>query len=165
MYIILAPYNADKMLIFQTYNESVLEVDLGICGAYYFPDISFFDGNAYAIPIEDSTSMLRINLSLLQLSIHEAIQVQGMPWVLLQSIAERNIHALEQGDPNTALLPFMITAESRDNHDEVGSLESLTLTFELLSLKPAVMNHYVSDSQLKSDIQKGGDEEKRRRLT
>ena len=143
MYIFMIPWTADRILMFDTTKESVHEVGLEIRGYYNPPSISFIDGNAYAIPLYCSKSMLKINLLQLQ-TLHQAIQVKGMPWAFLKSIAESNIHALEQGDSNTGLLPFMIAAKrKRKYQNEEASLASLTLTYQLLSMKPAVMNRYV----------------------
>lgn len=145
MYIFMVPNHADRILMFDTKNESVHEVGSGIRGCYIQPAISSIDGNAYAFPSGYSTSILKINLSQLQ-TLHQTIQVKGIPWPMLQSIAENNIHALEQGDSNTGLLPFMIAVESGDrddDHDEKDPLDSLTLSYQLLSMKPAVINHYV----------------------
>ena len=150
--------------MFDITNESVHEVGMGIRGKYFQPAISSIDGNAYAIPNDYSKPMLKINLSQLQ-TLHQAIQVKGIPWPMLQSIAENNIHALEQGDEDSALLPFMIVAERHDGHDDEDPLASLTLTYQLLSLKPAVMNHYVSDTRQQSESTKVNNEGKRRRLT
>lgn len=165
MYICMLPSNSDRLAMFDTTNESFHEVGFGIRGTYLLPAISSFDGCAYAIPHMKSKSILKIDLSQMQ-SLHRAIHVKGISWSILKSIAEKNTQALEQGDNETALLPFMIAAESRDDNDEEASLASLTLVYQLLSMQPAVLKDYESSRQLRTRLRtKSFSEEKRRRVS
>ena len=66
IYLFMVPENAGRILMFDTTNDSVHEVGPEMNGDYNKPAISTFDGNAYAIPFCDSSSMLKINLSQLQ---------------------------------------------------------------------------------------------------
>lgn len=95
--------------------------------------IQNMDSRSYALLASRSPDQV------VHLAIQSAIHCLSSytPWHEVYDIAKAKMNALEIEDEQSGLVPFMMVAEEGD-----GSLE-LTAVYELLSMKPDVLNKYI----------------------
>ena len=69
----------------------------------------------------------------------------GAPWHEVYDIVKAKVNGLGIADEESGLMPFMMAAVQNEDEEDEGSdaILGLTAIYELLCMKPDVMNEYV----------------------